>query len=209
LALEDAKTLTVIGTGGMAFEQVLGVLAVRNIKEIILINPTKEKAYNFKNKLFNFGIDDSINIEVYEDVSKAVSKAQIINCSTRSNDPVFDGNDIKPGTHVNGVGSYLPHMQEVDFTFLKKADKIVVDDFDAAREEAGELIHANGQDGWSFDNNLHGELIDLVVNTIHSRETNQEITFFKSVGAAYYDLAVANGVYQKSLKQNIGTEVKI
>src|SRR5699024_5309040 len=118
------------------------------------------------------------------------------NCSTRSNVPVFAGNDIQPGTHVNGIGSYLPHMREVDFTFLKRANKIVIDDFEAATEEAGELIHANKQPDWSYDNNLHGELIKLVVNDISHRENKEEVTFFKSVGAAYYDLAVANGVYK-------------
>lgn len=208
LALKDASILAVIGTGGMAFEQVLGVLAVRGIKEILLINPTKEKAFQFRDKLRDFGIDESVDIQVLDDVAEAVSRAQVINCSTRSNHPVFDGNDIEPGTHVNGVGSYLPHMREVDFTFLKHADKIVVDDFEAATEEAGELIHANEQTDWSYKSNVHGELIELVTDSISSRENKEEITFFKSVGAAYYDLAVANGVY-KTIKSTTGTHIDI
>lgn len=209
LALKNASTLTVIGTGGMAFEQVLGVLAVRDIKEILLINPTKEKAYNFKEKLRGIGVKETVEIKVLDDVSEAVSRAQIINCSTRSSEPVFDGNDIQSGTHVNGVGSYLPHMREVDFTFLQRASKIVVDDFEGATEEAGELIYANKQPNWSYENNLHGELIELVVNDISHRENTTEITFFKSVGAAYYDLAVANGVYKKTKSNNIGTNIEI
>lgn len=209
LALDNASTLAVIGTGGMAFEQVLGVLAVRDIKEILLINPTKEKAYRFKDELRNFGVEEAVNIQVLDDVSEAVKQAQIINCSTRSNTPVFNGDDVQPGTHVNGVGSYLPHMREVDFTFLQRANKIVVDDFEAAKEEAGELIHANKQPDWSYDNNLHGELIELVVNDISHRENKDEITFFKSVGAAYYDLAVANGVYKSRKNDNIGNIIDI
>lgn len=209
LALKNASTLTVIGTGGMGFEQVLGVLAVRDIKEILLINPTKEKAYKFKEKLRDIGVEETVEIKVLDDVSEAVSRAQIINCSTRSSEPVFDGKDIQPGTHVNGVGSYLPHMREVDFTFLQRASKIVVDDFEGATEEAGELIYANEQPNWSYENNLHGELIELVVNDISHRENTTEITFFKSVGAAYYDLAVANGVYKKTKSNNIGTNIEV
>lgn len=208
LALKNAETLTMIGTGAMAFEQALGVLAVRDIKEIFLINPTKAKAYRFKEKLLQYGIDPSIKIEVLDDVSKAVQRSQIICCSTRSHDPVFNGNDIQPGTHVNGVGSYLPHMREVDFTFIKRASKIVVDDLHGAKEEAGELIHAAKQPDWSFDH-IHGELMDLVVSLVSPRQNNNEITFFKSVGAAYYDMAVAIGVYKRALKKDIGISIDI
>lgn len=206
LARENSTTLTVIGTGGMAFEQVLGVLAVRPIEKMLLVNPTKEKAVQFEKDLRAFGIDEKI--EIIRDVSEAVKQADIICCSTRSNDPVFDGKDVRPGTHVNGVGSYLPHMREVDFEFIQRADKIVVDDLDGIKEEAGELIHANEQPDWSY-NNLHGELKELVTDQIPSRETEEEITFFKCVGAAYFDLAVAKGVYQKANKENVGIRANI
>lgn len=208
LARKNAKTLTAIGTGGMAFEQVLGVLAVRDVEEILLINPTKEKAVKFKEKLRAFGVGASVAIHVLDDVQEAVKKADIICCSTRSNDPVFDGNDVRPGTHVNGVGSYLPHMREVDYTFLTRASKIVIDDLEGAKEEAGELIHANKQKDWSFAH-LHGDLMELVTNQIAGRKEDAEITFFKSVGAAYYDLAVSNGVYKIARKKDMGIKVEI
>lgn len=208
LAREDSTTLTVIGTGGMAFEQVLGVLAVRPIEKILLVNPTKEKAVQFEKDLRGFGIDENIETDIIRDVSEAVKQADIICCSTRSNDPVFDGKDVQPGTHVNGVGSYLPHMREVDFEFIQRANKIVVDDFEGIKEEAGELIHANEQPNWSYDD-LHGELKELVTDQIASRESEKEITFFKCVGAAYFDLAVAKGVYQKANKEDVGIRADI
>ncbi len=208
LARQNAKVLTVIGTGGMAFEQVLGVLAVRPIDTIWLVNPTEAKAVAFKEKLLAFGIDARIRVEIERDVATAVKAADIINCSTRSQTPVFDGNDVRAGTHVNGVGSYLPHMQEVDFTFIQRTAKIVVDDHHGATEEAGELIHANAQPGWSYDD-LHGELSAMVVGAIKGREDDAEITFFKSVGAAYFDLAVAQGVYQQALKTDVGISVDV
>jgi len=207
MAKEDAHTLAVIGTGGMAFEQVIGVLEARSIQEILLINPTKEKAERFKKKLQDFGIDGSITIRILEDVAEAVNRAQIINCSTRSNTPVFKGKDIQPGTHVNGVGSYLPHMREVDHTFITKADRIIVDDLEASKEEAGELIYANKQSEWSFEENIHGELIDLITNETLKRKNNSEVTFFKSVGAAYYDLAVANGAYKQAINKKQSVRV--
>lgn len=204
LARKDSRVLTVIGTGAMAFEQVLGVLAVRDIQEILLVNPTEAKAVRFKERLQEFGVEATI--EVVRDVASAVWRADIINCSTRSVTPVFNGVDVKEGTHVNGVGSYLPHMREVDVQFIVRAEKIVVDDLHGVEEEAGELIHAAELGEWSFSD-VHGELKDLVVGNVVGRESNDEITFFKSVGAAYFDLAVAKGVYRKAKDSGSGTKV--
>src|SRR5699024_748995 len=141
LARTKAKTLGVIGTGEMAFEQVLGVLEVRDIEKIFLFNRTIKKAEYFKRKLIDFGIKQ--DIDVLDNVDNVVRNADIINCATRSETPVFNGDLLQPGTHINGVGSFLPHMREVDQTTIEKADFIIVDDLDGVKEEAGEFIHAN------------------------------------------------------------------
>ncbi|MEI4770252.1 ornithine cyclodeaminase family protein [Psychrobacillus sp. FJAT-51614] len=206
LARKDAKVVTVIGTGAMAFEQVLAVLAVRKIERILLVNRTAFKAEMFGEKLKTFGVE--VPYEVLEDVSAAVRQADIICCATRSNEPVFNGDDLKPGTHINGVGSYLPHMSEVDVTTITRASKIVVDDLAGVKEEAGELMHAEKIGKWSFED-VHGEIGKLVIGEIKARENEEEITFFKSVGAAYFDLAVAKGVYIKAKEQQIGTEIEV
>lgn len=206
LARKDARVLTIIGTGAMGFEQAIGVLAVRDIERILLVNRTPEKAQEFGEKLRAFGV--TVPIEVCEDVSAAVRQADIICCATRSNEPVFNGQDVRPGTHINGVGSYLPDMKEVDNTTVSRAAKIIVDDLAGVKAEAGELISAANQGNWSF-NDIHGELYELVMRTKTGRENEEEITFFKSVGAAYFDLAVAKGVYRQSKERNIGMEIEV
>jgi ornithine cyclodeaminase len=206
LARKDARVLTIIGTGAMGFEQAIGVLAVRDIERILLVNRTPEKAQKFGEKLQAFGV--TVPFEVCEDVSAAVRQADIICCATRSNEPVFNGQDLKPGTHINGVGSYLPDMKEVDNTTVSRAAKIIVDDLAGVKDEAGELISAANQGNWSF-NDIHGELYELVMQTKTGRENEEEITFFKSVGAAYFDLAVAKGVYSQSKERNIGMEIEV
>ncbi|MCP1493426.1 ornithine cyclodeaminase [Peribacillus frigoritolerans] len=206
LARKDARVLTIIGTGAMGFEQAIGVLAVRDIERILLVNRTPEKAEKFGKKLRAFGV--TVPFEVCEDVSAAVRQADIICCATRSNEPVFNGQDLKPGTHINGVGSYLPDMKEVDNTTVSRAAKIIVDDLAGVKAEAGELISAANQGNWSF-NDIHGELFELVMRTKTGRENEEEITFFKSVGAAYFDLAVAKGVYSQSKERNIGMEIEV
>ncbi len=206
LARKNAKVLTVIGTGAMAFEQTLGVLAVRDIDRIILFNRTAKKAQQFGEQLKDFGIE--VPFEIAEDVSVAVRQAHIICCATRSVEPVFNGNDLQPGTHINGVGSYLPHMLELDVTTIKRASKVVVDDLAGVKDEAGELIHAESIGEWSF-NDVHGEIGQLVARQVNGREEEDEITIFKSVGAAYFDLAVAKGAYIKAKEKSIGTHIEV
>ncbi|TWT13336.1 ornithine cyclodeaminase family protein [Planomicrobium sp. CPCC 101079] len=206
LAKKESRVLVVIGTGAMAFEQVLGVLAVRPIEKIILVNRTPAKAQAFGEKLNDFGV--KISWEVENNVAKAVKKADIICCATRSNEPVFDGADLQPGTHINGVGSYLPRMREVDEATVARADKIVVDDLAGVKGEAGELIHSAKNGTWSFEQ-VYGTLSELTVANRHARQSDEEVTFFKSVGTAYFDLAVAKGVYAKALLIGAGVNVEM
>jgi ornithine cyclodeaminase/alanine dehydrogenase-like protein (mu-crystallin family) len=206
LAKNNSRTLSVIGTGAMAFEQVLGVLTVRDIEKIILVNRTSEKAQVFGEKLRVHGVGIPYEVEI--DVEKAVKQSDIICCATRSVVPVFNGINLRPGTHINGVGSYLPHMTEVDETTILSADKIVVDDLEGVKDEAGELMHAAKSGKWSFVE-VHAQIGELVVGDKSGRQAQEEITFFKSVGAAYFDLAVAKGVYAKAKEAGVGIEVEV
>ncbi|WP_271401828.1 ornithine cyclodeaminase family protein [Salinicoccus roseus] len=190
LARKDAKTLGAIGTGNMAFEQVLGVIEVRDIERIVLYNRTKEKAEKFKERLETFGI--KADIKVVDDASDVVTQSDILNCATQSTEPVFDGNDIKPGTHINGVGSFKPVMKEMDETTIKRANQIYADDLESVKEEAGELIHAVDGGIISWDD-IKGELVDIFEQD-YLRQNDEEITLYKCVGAGYFDLAVAGGV---------------
>lgn len=205
-AREDSKVLGAIGTGGMAFEQILGVIAVRKIDEIILYNRTFKKAEEFREKLIEFGV--KAKIEVVDSSDKVVKRADIINCATRSLEPVFDGNLLNQGTHINGVGSFLPTMREVDQTTIDRANKIIVDDMEGVKEEAGELIHADQHSEWKFTA-AYGELSDFANEERLLRQSDEEITFFKSVGAAYFDLVTAAGVYTKLKGQGVGSNIQL
>lgn len=206
LAKQNATTMAVIGTGAMAFEQCLGVLSVRPIDKIVLYNRTPEKARDFAKRLQEEGYLGDFVFE--ENANKAVSTAHIICCATKTTTPLFNGEFLQKGTHINGVGSYLPHMHELDNYTILTAGKIVVDDLPGVKNEAGELINAVEQGIWEFSS-IYAELEQLVTEQKRGRENDDEITFFKSVGASYYDLAVAQGVYKKSLEHNIGKVVQI
>ncbi|WP_414053017.1 ornithine cyclodeaminase family protein [Macrococcus animalis] len=191
LAPKDASVLAVIGTGGMAFEQVLGVLEVREIKKINLYNRTKNKAIDFKEKLENKEV--KCDIIIADNIEIAVKDADIINCATRSETAVFNYQDIQSNVHINGVGSYLPEMREIDIQAIENAKVIVIDDFEGAQHEAGEFIQAAKENKFSFNQAYALKDIDEITDT-------NGLTIFKSVGAAYYDLAVTVGSYQKLIE---------
>lgn len=202
LARPDSRVLTVIGTGAMAFEQVVGLVEVLPLEDIILVNRTPEKAIAFAERLMQFGIRAKVVVE--SDVRRAVEQADVVCCATRSTEDVFEADMVKPGTHIIGVGSYLPDMREIPVDLIPKVNALFVDDLDGVQAEAGELIAAEEAGIWSFDK-ITGTLDQLVVEGF-SRDPDS-ITVFKCVGAAHFDLAVAKGVYDKAVVEDIGEEV--
>lgn len=194
MSREDATTLGMIGTGGMAYEQFLGNIEVRPIDTVLLYNRTIEKAQDFKTRILKDYPD--LNVQVLEDVSKLVKQADIINCQTPSTQPVFNAEDVQPDTHINGIGSYQPDMKELDANIFTQAESVVVDDLEGAKEESGELIEANENKTFTFEE-INDELKTLSQQGTLYRKNNDAITVFKCVGAAYFDLAVAIGAYEK------------
>ncbi|WP_412520172.1 ornithine cyclodeaminase family protein [Staphylococcus simulans] len=194
MSREDATTLGMIGTGGMAYEQFLGNIEVRDIDTVLLYNRTTKKAQDFKTRILKDY--PNLHVEVLEDVSTLVKQADILNCQTPSTTPVFQAEDVHPGTHINGIGSYQPDMKELDPHIFTQAESVVVDDLEGVKEESGELIEANQNQTFTFDD-ISAELKTLSKQGTLYRKNNDAITVFKCVGAAYFDLAVAIGAYEK------------
>lgn len=202
LARPDSQVLTVIGTGGMAFEQVLGIVNVLPIQDIYLINRSIDKTYTFGEKLKEAGITAKIHTGV--DRNEAVAQSDVICCATRSTEEVFDADYVKAGTHIIGVGSYLPQMREIPLGAIEKAALIYADDYEGMKAEAGEFIDAVERGKWSFEQ-LSGTLAELHVNLVERGV--EDVTIFKSVGAAHFDLAVAKGVFGKAKEMDEGEEI--
>jgi ornithine cyclodeaminase/alanine dehydrogenase-like protein (mu-crystallin family) len=202
LARPDSQVLTVIGTGGMAFEQVLGIVNVLPIQDIYLINRSIDKTYTFSEKLKEAGVTATIHTGVAR--NEAVAQSDVICCATRSTEEVFDADYVKAGTHIIGVGSYLPEMREIPLGAIEKAAIIYADDYEGVKAEAGEFIDAVRRGKWSF-NRLSGTLAELHVNSVERGV--EDITIFKTVGAAHFDLAVAKGIFGKARVKGEGNKI--
>ncbi|MFE8698441.1 ornithine cyclodeaminase family protein [Cytobacillus sp. FJAT-53684] len=199
LAKENSESCLIIGCGEQARGQISAILEVRDLSLIMLYNRTLEKVKQFEEYLRN---DLSWNgeIQVLENPDEGVPQADIIVCATNSTTPIFDGTQLKPGTHINGIGSYQHHMQEVDVNTLKKCNRIVVDTMEGVLEEAGDFIIPMASNDFSIGE-IYAELGEIVIGKKKGRETNDEISFFKSVGFSILDLVVAVSIYESITKK--------
>jgi ornithine cyclodeaminase len=128
-------------------------------------------------------------VTAVSDLEAAVGWADLISCATLARTPLIHGAWLRPGQHLDLIGSFTPEMREVDDDALARAG-IYVDTRAGAVAESGELLHgfASGVIGVA---DIRGELADLVRGTVAGRRSAQEITLFKSVGCALEDLAAA------------------
>lgn len=203
LAKRDACTAAIIGTGTQGETQLEAVCKVRNIRKAYVFDLQAERANAFAAKMA-----EKLNIEVVAAGSAAtLQEADVICTATSSNNPVFDDLHIKSGAHINGVGSYKPDMAEIPPNTIARA-KVVVDQMQGCLAEAGDIIQPI-QQGIITQDHIHGELGELVTGKISSRENDDEITVFKSVGVAVQDLITADLVLKIAQEKDLGTSLSL
>ncbi len=171
LASPDAATMAMLGAGAMAFDQVAAVRAVRQIEEVLVWSRTRERAANL-----------AVRIEgatVVDDADEAVAAADVVTTATPATTPLFSARSLRPGSHVNAVGAFTPAMCELPAE-LVRAGYVVVDDLEAAAEEAGDLLQAGVPASTTVGDLLAGRVRPPGGTTV-----------FKSVGIASQDVAAA------------------
>ncbi|MCY4078980.1 MAG: hypothetical protein OXF54_01960 [Caldilineaceae bacterium] len=202
LAREKARTLTIFGSGVQAPYQVEAVLCERAIEQVHVVSRTPANAETLAVKLTE---QFAVSAQATEDVNMAVEAADILVIATSAHEPLFDGSLLRPGVHISGIGSHLPYASEVDAATVRRA-KVVVDQMSACLAEAGDLIRPI-EDGLYDANQIHAEIGAIIAGDRPGRESDGEITFFKSVGLAAQDVAVARVVYSKAVEQGAGTRL--
>jgi ornithine cyclodeaminase len=207
LARPDAKTLVVIGAGVQGVTQAAAVAAVRPIERIIAVDQREESLPRYLENIKNDWPDLYDRVETTTDVSAAVKLADVICAATTSKGPVFSDADVKPGTHINGVGSFTPEMRETPIETIGRAT-IVVDSTEPILAEAGDLLAAL-EAGLIRREQLDRELGMVAAGAAPARTSEDEITFFKSVGNAVQDVVVARRAADLAAAQGIGTSIDL
>ncbi len=202
LARPDATILGVIGTGVQARTQIEAVCTVRDVREIRLYSRSNPKALADE-ILGKYGAA----VTVAETREAALDGADLVIAATNSQTPVVHLSDLTPGGHINGVGSFKPDMQEIAADVVTAEHvKVVVDHRESAWEEAGDLIIPRDE-GQFREDDVYAEIGEIAAGDVPGRESDNEITFFKSVGNAVQDAVMARVVLAALENADLGTEV--
>ncbi len=183
LAPADAGKLALLGSGAQAADQVRAIAAVRKLREVTIHSRTTDNAHALAERLSEEF--RSVTVRVAETVEEALADAEIVNCATSSETPLFALSALPENVHVNAIGSFRPSMRELPPELLATASVVVVDQLEAALEEAGEVIHALDKGDVE-----RASIVELGA----ALENPPEIagrTVFKSVGVAAQDWAIA------------------
>lgn len=182
LSHPSATSMVMLGTGPLSENLVRAHAAVRPLKSISVWGRDLRKAQSLAERLG----DLEAQVRAVTDLAAAVSGADIVSCATNSDRPLVQADWVRPGCHLDLVGSFSPTMVEVDPALFGRARLVV--DTQVALKESGDLI------GPLRDGLIQApaiELADLAAGTSCGRSDASEITIFKSVGTGLADVAAA------------------
>jgi alanine dehydrogenase len=204
MAREDSRILGVIGTGHQATSQVEAVAAVRKLTRVRVFGRDPERRARFAAEM---SARLYINVEPTASAKEAVRGADILVTATTAMKAVLEGEWIAPGAHINAIGANFPQKRELDDAAVAGASRIVVDFIEQAKMEAGDLIQAFAHDLARW-NSVH-ELSEVITGKFPGRESNEEVTLFKSSGIAIWDVAVAAKVVELAIAKGRGIQVPL
>ena len=185
LARQDAEVLLVVGAGGLAPHVALAHTAVRpSIREILIWNRTAERAEATAAALVAQGSP----ARAATDLDAAVARADIVSCVTMSTSPLVKGALLKPGTHVDLIGAYLPEMREADDDVVRRA-RVFVDTRNGC-DHSGEIAEPIARGLLTLER-IEADLFDLCTGRHPGRTTPDAITMYKNVGGGHLDLFTA------------------
>jgi len=191
LARAEAKSLGIFGTGRQAVAHLLLLTQTHRYERLLICGsrPSQSQALARLAKM-----DHNLVVEAV-DSDTCAREADVICTCTTSKVPTFDGRLVREGTHLNLVGGFQPDGREVDDSVISRS-RIVVDTFEGALAEAGDLLIPL-HDKLIVRDQIVGDLHQIVSGKIVGRRDAGEITVFKSVGFALEDLVAATLLYKR------------
>lgn len=193
LSREDAHRLLVVGAGHVGSLLPEAYCAVRPIDEILVWDIRRAAAEALVTRLTEAGM----NARVADDLEQAVRQADIVSTATLATEPLVRGEWVRPGTHIDLIGSFTPSMRESDDELIARASVYV--DIPTAIKSAGDLLFPV-RSGLFTAQSIRGTLTNLCSAGVRARGSDQEITVFKTVGSALADLVAAEMAYKRSLE---------
>lgn len=197
LSRKDCHTLAIFGAGVQARTQLIAISTVRDIETVWIFDPNHDSAHSFIQEMkTKQGVP--YDIRLASNPKQAIENADIICTATTSPTPVFNDEDVKPGTHINGIGSFTPDTWEIPGKTVERS-LLVVDSKEAALNEAGDIVHLISEKRIT-EKHIHAELGDIILGEKTGRTNDKQITFFKSVGIAVQDAFAARLATKNALE---------
>jgi ornithine cyclodeaminase/alanine dehydrogenase-like protein (mu-crystallin family) len=197
LARADARSLGVFGTGVQARFHVETIRRVRAIDKVQVCATSEEKGRSFCE-----WVSSVTGLSARVASAEEASAADVVAACTTSPTPVVIGAAVRPGAHINAVGAFTPATRELPSEVVARA-RVYVDTRAGAFSEAGDLLLAKDS-GFVVDGVI-GEVGEVLLGRVSARQSADEVTLYKSVGAAFLDAATARLALDEAGRQAVGT----
>jgi alanine dehydrogenase len=204
LANPNTPVAGILGAGVQARAHIQALCRVKKLQRIKIYSPLGISAERVRQELES---EVGVDIEVVSSAEDTVRGADLVVTVTTAKEPVLELEWLKPGAHINAVGSHRPDLREIDGTTLARS-KVVVDSREAVMAECGDILLAIKENSIT-ENSIHAEIGEVLAGTKPGRTSADEITLYKSVGIAIQDVAAAHLIYHKALEKKVGREVEI
>ncbi len=190
LARKDTRRMAILGYGEQAGTHARAIGKVRNLESIVVWGRSQERA-----QAFATGMQTELGVTVTTagSVQEAVSEADIICTVTAATEPILKGQWVRPGTHVNVVGSGFAGPAEVDNDLVVRS-RFVADSREGVLNQGAEFLRAK-QAGLVADDHIVAEIGQVLAGEVEGRRSAEEITVYKSLGHVVQDLASAWALY--------------
>jgi ornithine cyclodeaminase/alanine dehydrogenase len=201
---DSGQSVGIFGAGVQAKMQLWAVTEAREISRAYVYDISAEAVGKF---ITEMSVKLDLGITRVDSPDKILRNCDIICTATSSATPLFDGDKVREGTHINAIGSHTPGARELDTSIIKRS-KLVADSYEACLQEAGDIMIPI-QEGAIDKSHMYAELGEIVTGKKPARQNDAEITLFKSNGLAIQDVAAAKLVYDMATEAGIGMQVTI
>jgi ornithine cyclodeaminase/alanine dehydrogenase-like protein (mu-crystallin family) len=192
LARKNASTLAILGAGIQARSHLEAMRAVHHFDRVVSWSRTPGRMP---------GLEEAGSAE------EAVRDADVVVTATSSAEPIIERGWLKPGAHVNAVGSSIPTARELDTETMRDA-ALFVDRRESTVNEAGDFLFPQAE-GAIGPEHIRAEIGEILVGAAEGRRSDDELTVFKSLGLAVQDLAAAEYVLRRAEAEDVGAVVSL
>jgi ornithine cyclodeaminase len=191
LARIDARRLAVLGCGEQAASHLRAIAKVRRLESVVIWGRSVERAQALAARA---QAEMSLPVEVAPDAQAAVSEADIICTVTSASEPILRGAWVRPGSHLNLVGSSYAGPTEVDNDLVVRS-RFIADSREGVLRQGAEFLRAK-EAGLIGDDHIAAEIGQVLAGEVEGRRSQEEITVYKSLGHIAQDLVSVWALYR-------------